>query len=111
MGPCAICNRQLLETGLPIFNRFTVQQCGIDGSEVRKHVGLAMQMGGGVNGLALAGVLGPRVEPVVEVVKHQPVNICHDCGLRTDVPIVQLLDAIVSAQTPDNDRDEEPEIG
>lgn len=79
MGPCHACGRQLLQTGLPLFYRVRVDQCGIDGNAVRSHVGLAMHMGGGEAGLVLASVLGPRTEPVVVMNKGPEFNICAAC--------------------------------
>jgi len=90
MGPCIACGRQLLATELPIFFRISAKQCGIDGSAVRQHVGLAMSMGGGADGLALAGILGPRVEPVIVMDEITAFNVCHGCA--TDG--VGLLDVI-----------------
>lgn len=103
MSPCVGCGRQLLETGLPIFNRITIEQCGIDGNAVRQHVGLALAMGGGRDGLILADVLGPGVKPVVVVQKHMPVNICHECGMRDDLSMLELLAKAIDRQTGEND--------
>lgn len=58
MGPCHACGRQLLETEVPVFYRVQASQCAIDAIEIRKHVGLAMAMGGGAGGFALAGGYG-----------------------------------------------------
>lgn len=78
LGPCALCDRVILATGSPIFSRLTVRQCGVDAQTVRSHVGLAMQLGGGAGGLALASVMGPGVKPVVEVASGD-VNVCGSC--------------------------------
>lgn len=79
MGPCHICKRQLLATGLPIFYRVQVSQCALDRTEIQRHVGLAMTMGGGADGLALAGILGPKVEPVAVMFEGATVNVCASC--------------------------------
>jgi hypothetical protein len=79
MAPCVMCRRQLIETETPVFYRVSVQQCGIDGKTVRRQVGLAMVLGGGRDGLALAGILGPQEKPVVVIHAHSPVNICNAC--------------------------------
>lgn len=45
LGPCAYCEKTVLETGSPIFYRLTVRQCGVDANAVRQHVGLATLAG------------------------------------------------------------------
>lgn len=79
MGPCVCCKRQLLETGFPLFLRLDLKRCGLDANEIRRHCGLAMAMGGGTAGLALAGVLGPGVKPVVVMDAFPAFNVCNEC--------------------------------
>lgn len=74
MGPCIKCKRQLLETGFPLFIRVHPRRCALDRNEISRHVGLALAMGGGEGGLTLAGVLGPRVEPVMVMDEFETVN-------------------------------------
>jgi len=76
-GPCASCGKHILDTGLPIFYRLTVQHCGIDAKAVQQHVGLGMMLGGG--GMALADVMGAHKQPVV-VMNSGTVNLCHACA-------------------------------
>jgi len=78
-GPCVICRRQMLATGLPIFYRVTVQHCGLDAKAVQQHVGLGMMLGGGASGMALADVMGAHKPPVV-VMSSGTVNLCHACA-------------------------------
>lgn len=79
LGKCLGCGELMLAAGFPVFYHVTVQQCGIDLKEVNRHVGLAMSMGGGPGGLALASVLGPGVKPVVELSKGSG-SICLNCS-------------------------------
>lgn len=79
LGPCALCDKVILATGMPIFYRLTVQHCGVDAKAVQQRVGLAMAMGGGEGGLALSGIMGARKAPVVEMSKGQ-VNVCMACA-------------------------------
>lgn len=79
LGPCIGCDKVMLETALPLFNRVQIQRCGIDAAEVRRHVGLAMAMGGGPGGLALAGAMGPTAKPVA-VIETYTVNVCAVCS-------------------------------
>ena len=81
MSPCVICQRQLLAAELPIFFRVDASQCGLDRQEINRHVGLAMTMGGGTDGLALASIMGPRVEPVIVMDKISTFNVCHSCAV------------------------------
>ena len=98
LGPCADCGKVMLASGAPLFYRITVQQCGIDKQEVQRHVGLAMTMGGGADGLALAGALGPTVKPVIEMQKAVG-NICMLCSGK-HLTIMTIL-----AQDEDEDKD------
>lgn len=91
MGPCIVCRRQLLETGLPIFFRIEAKQCGIDANAVRKHVGLAMAMGGGRGGLVLADALGPKVEPIVVMDAIAPFNVCHECASGEQIGLLHAI--------------------
>lgn len=93
MSPCACCHRQLLETELPIFYRFEGKQCGIDGEVVKKHIGLAMQMGGGADGLHLASIMGPGTKPVVVMHTGTSFNICQRCMGAAD--LLPLLNAVL----------------
>jgi len=83
LGPCAVCQKPILET-FPIFYRVQVTQCAIDMGEVRRHVGLAQAIAPGADGLQLASILGPKVEPVVVVQGGQPFNVCTPCQNRPD---------------------------
>ena len=80
LEPCMVCQRHLLEIGAPIFYRLRVQQCGIEANAVKRHVGLAMAMGGGESGLVLASALGPQEKPVV-VINTGTKNVCYHCAL------------------------------
>lgn len=90
MGPCIKCGKQLLETGVPLFIRVHAQRCGLDRAEIQRHVGLAMAMGGGQNGLVLAGVMGPGVKPVVVVNSFETVNVCYGCIDTTTIRDLEL---------------------
>jgi hypothetical protein len=79
LGPCIKCERVMLATGLPLFARLDVKRCGIDANEVRRHMGLAASMAPGRDGLVLAGIMGPKVEPVVVMSENKGVNVCNDC--------------------------------
>jgi hypothetical protein len=70
----------MLGTGFPLFLRFKVQHCGIDHNEVRRHVGLAQSIAPGTDGLALAAIMGPKVEPVVVMDQYTEVNVCTECA-------------------------------
>ena len=80
LGPCLKCGKVMLGSGLPVFYRVTVEHCGIDKAVIDRHVGLAMTLGGGADGLALASVMGPGEKPVV-VLGSGAVNICGPCSL------------------------------
>jgi hypothetical protein len=91
MGPCVCCKRQLLETEIPIFYRVEVKHCGLDAREIQRHVGLAMSIAPGRDGLALAGIMGPRVKPVVVMDAHAAFNVCNDCAVMKQIPLIFAL--------------------
>lgn len=84
MGPCVLCNRQLLESGLPIFFRAQVQQCGIDARAVDERVGLATMMGGrsSISHLMPFADIMASKPPVVVMARVQEFNVCHDCATK-----------------------------
>lgn len=88
--PCAGCGKQILETGLPMFYRVTVEQCAMDMKAVRQHVGLGMMLGGGAAGMAIAGVMGAHQQPAV-VLSQGVKNYCHGC-VRDELLCVALAD-------------------
>ena len=89
LGPCMACGKVMLGTDSPIFYRITVENCGIDKAVIDKHVGLAMMLGGGSNGLALAGVMGTGEKPVI-VMASGSTNLCNDCS-SGDINFLHLL--------------------
>lgn len=82
LGACVKCDRVMLATQLPLFLRFAVQRCGIDATEVRRHVGLAHAIVPSdlSAGLQLASIMGPRPEPVVVMDSFEAVNVCMACA-------------------------------
>lgn len=95
MMPCCKCQRDLLATGVPLFFRYEVKQCGIDGVAVKEHVGLAMQMSPANPGagLAIADVMGAHKKPIV-VISSLPVqNVCHECAMA-DGEVLQMLSQV-----------------
>jgi hypothetical protein len=91
MSPCIMCARQLVETGLPLFYRIEAKRCGLDANEIRRHVGLAMAIAPGGDGLALAGVLGPKCEPIVVMDAPPAFNVCHECAGKYTLDVIELL--------------------
>jgi len=93
MGPCAVCDEQLLNTGFPLFYRLDAKRCAIDANEVRKHVGFAMALGGGQGGLVLASLMGPGVKPVVIMEEPKTFNVCIKCAQTKTLETIVLLAA------------------
>lgn len=96
LGPCARCGKVMLASGMPIFYRLTVEHCGIDARAVQEKVGLAMMMGGGEAGLALAGIMGPGRDPVV-VLDAGAVNVCMACAIES-VELLAIVEKAVHAE-------------
>lgn len=93
LGPCGICKRVILATEVPVFYRLRVGHCGVDANAVRERVGLAQMMGGGADGLALAGIMGPGTKPVIEMDSGE-VNICQSCASNNTSLIGLLMGAL-----------------
>ena len=105
MGPCVVCKKQLLETGLPLFFRVELKRCGLDAVEIRRHVGLAQSMAPGLDGLALAGVLGPKVEPVV-VMDSYTVNVCHRCHSTTTLDAILMAAMVAEEEKAEKEKED-----
>jgi hypothetical protein len=101
MGPCVRCKKQLLETAMPLYMRFSAMRCGIDGQAVMRHVGLAMSIAPGADGLALAGVLGPKCEPVIVMDEHKPANVCAMCMTDPTFSVMELCAMIAESEEAD----------
>lgn len=84
LAECMCCNRLILATEIPVFYRVTVQQCGVDKQVVDQRVGLAMQLGGGRDGLALSAIMGAHKKPVVVMSSPKPQNVCQRCAASPD---------------------------
>jgi len=97
-GPCVLCHKPILATGLPIFYRLTVQHCGIDAAALQQHVGLGMMLGGGADGMALADVMGAHKPPVV-VMSSGTVNLCLKCAQDQPAAFSFLHQAIEEGRT------------
>lgn len=94
----------MLAGQLPLFLRLDLNRCGIDKGEVDKRVGLAMTMGGGAAGLALAGIMGPRCEPVVITDSHPGLNVCMPCAETRTLTELHMI-ALGRAEVADGEAD------
>lgn len=91
LGQCALCHRPILQTGLPLFYRVEVIQCGVDAQALQQLGGLAMMMGGGSAGLALASTMGAHADPVVEMGRGAT-NLCMQCS-QSDAQVMTVVAA------------------
>lgn len=97
LGPCACCDRVMLDTGFPLFFRAKVNRCGIDAQEVRRHVGLAAAIAPGRDGLALASIMGPAVQPVV-IMDTFEFNVCMECSKANTIEDAMLVAMAVAGR-------------
>lgn len=85
---CSLCGNKILETGIPMFWKVSVQRYGIDLGAVQRQQGLTMMMGGNAE---IASVMGPNedlAKPFDEIVE---LSICEECCTR-EVCVAQLAE-------------------
>lgn len=72
---CALCRRKIMESGLPLFWRVTIELFGIDVAAAKRQDGLAAMLGSS----ALASVMGTDddlAKPMMDPVK---ISVCESC--------------------------------
>lgn len=82
---CALCDRLVGKSGLPLFWRVRIERHGIDLAAVQRQSGLALLLG--TPALALA--LGPDEEMTVPLLEPVTLTVCEFCGTR-DTSIAYL---------------------
>jgi hypothetical protein len=75
---CAMCNKLIGHTGLPMFWRVTLERHGVDLNAVRRQDGLTAMLGGRAE---LAGVMGADEEMTVPLMEPITVTLCETCAM------------------------------
>lgn len=77
--PCCICNKGVMNQGIPIFLRITVERFGVDRAAVDRAHGMELMMGG--NAL-LANIMGPDENLAKKIDGEKDLLICHGCSSK-----------------------------
>ena len=82
LQPCAICNKGVMHTGLPLFWRVRIERMGVDMQAAQRQHGMEQFFGGsGPGAVALADVFNdgaPIAKPLDEA---KTVLVCETCAL------------------------------
>lgn len=89
LGPCRVCSRPLFATGAPMFYLVRITRCMGDVGNLRRRVGMAHMMGGGVGGDVLAQVMGPDA-PLARKFVESEVVVHEECAMNVG-HLVQLM--------------------
>lgn len=73
---CGMCGRKVLESGLPMFWRVTVERFGMDMKAVQRQMGLTMQLGGNA---FLASAMGADEDLALPIVEPVTIAVCESC--------------------------------
>ena len=85
---CDLCHRRILESGLPLFWRVTIERFGVDMRAAEQQTGLAMMMGNAV----LAGVMGPDRDMAKPVMDPAVITVCETCCTK-DTCVAAMAEA------------------
>lgn len=87
LGPCAICGEALLNGSLPLFYRVRIEHCGFDSDALRKHAGLAMQIGNE----RLARIMGTDAD-LAKIIDGPRTRAVHEtCAAKID-HLIRLME-------------------
>lgn len=83
---CDSCQKQIIETGLPLFWTATLTRYGLEADAIRRRQGLSIMMGSN----PLAAALGPDEDLAVELAPPVKVTICETCATEGTTPLCHL---------------------
>ena len=90
---CSMCRKKILERGVPLFYRLTLERFGVRLDAVRRQAGLEMMLGGQV---AIAQAMGPDEDMALPMMEKKVLVICEACSLNLDSCCVSYLAAMES---------------
>lgn len=82
---CDICRERILQSGLPLFWRVTVERFGIDMQAVSRQHGLGMMIGA-----PLAQIMGPDEDLAKPVMDTKVLTVCENCAIGAPVAIGEI---------------------
>jgi hypothetical protein len=90
--PCANCGKGVMHGGVPVFYRVTVEQMGVDGKAVQRHVGLEQMLGG--NAL-IANAMGEDADIGIPISEVFIGLLCLTCAGDPNISMCQLFCAMI----------------
>lgn len=86
---CALCNRKVLESGLPLFWTFTVERHGVLVDAVRRQGGLTELLGGNA---AIAAAMGPDEDMTQRLAGPITLSVCEPCAMESPLALRALAE-------------------
>lgn len=84
---CALCERPIGHSGMPLFWRVRVERFGVDLQAVRRQDGLGAFLGSN----ALASVMGPDEDLAAPVMEPVLLTVCEPCALEQRVVTTAMM--------------------
>ena len=99
LRPCGLCGKGLMNSGIPLCYRITIDRLGFDANAIREQAGLEMMLGNA----AIAHVMGTHADMAKPITDQYTALICEKCGSHKQVCMGELMERI----SPDEDEAEE----
>lgn len=85
---CGLCKKKVLQSGLPLFYRLTVERFGIKMDAVNRQAGLEMMLGGSA---FVAQAMGPDEDMAEPMMEPLSIAICEKCAM-TDLCVAEIAE-------------------
>jgi hypothetical protein len=82
VATCAICQRLIGRTKLPLFYLVSIERHGIDLNAVNRHAGLEALIGSP----RIASVMGTDEDMTAVLMERKTIMVCEECSLDPDTP-------------------------
>jgi len=83
---CGLCKKPIMNGGLPLFWRITIERFGIDVSAAKRQDGLAQLLGSS----ALANVMGTDADMASPVMEPTSISVCEPCAMEPAPAIAHM---------------------
>ena len=96
LRPCGLCGKGLMNSGIPLCYRITIDRLGFDHQAIKELAALETMVGS-------ANVMGPNKDLAKPITDQYTALICEKCGSHKQVCMGELMERI----SPDEDEAEE----
>lgn len=90
---CSLCRKKILEGGLPLFYRLTIERFGVKFDAIRRQAGLEMMLD---NHVAIAQAMGPDEDMTMSMMEKLTLVVCETCSTNMEPCCVARLAATES---------------